>query len=87
MSRHTHEEIPMATIHILGATVTDAVMDEARREMRIALDGGFDYIDAAYKVAVNGWIGLTHQSEGDAPRNEVFYRLVNEFRPAGVEVA
>ena len=76
----------VTTLHIVGTTVTDGVMAEARNEMRLLLDGGFDYLDAAYKTAVNGWIGLSFLGAGWEARDSVFYRLVNEFRPAGLEV-
>lgn len=73
------------TFHIVGSEITDQVLEFARIDMRHYLDGGLDYIDAAYQVAVNEWIGLTHEREGDEPRNIVFHRLIEEFRPAGVE--
>ena len=76
----------VTTYHVVAATLTDEVMAEARDEMRDQLDLGVDYLDAAYKTAVNGWIGLSFLGAGDALRNAVFYHLVNEFRPAGLEV-
>lgn len=82
-----HQETPMAMPEI---DLTNNWLRIARTAAQQAMERGMDYVDAAYYVtaAANSPIRLPVLRDGSLDTdacNFMFHRLVDEFRPAGVE--
>jgi len=74
----------------MAIDLTNNWLRVARKAAQQAMEGGMDYVDAAYyaTASANSPIRLPNRRDGSLDVdacNFMFHRLIAELRPAGVE--